>query len=346
MSESEALAKDGEYFAKGSSDAIAGPVGLEHVRLGRSSVAITRFVLGCAPLGGLYEAVSEEEAAATLEQAWRLGVRAFDTAPHYGGGLSERRVGGFLDAKPVGSYVLSTKVGRLLSEGIDDDVRAPEFAGEDPVVRVRDYSADGVRRSLEESLTRLGLDRVDVVLVHDPEEHLDEALGGAFPALATLRDQGVVGAIGAGMNFTEPLERIVREADVDCVLVAGRYSLLDQSAGRSLLPACAERAVSVLAAGIFNGGVLANPRPGAHYDYRPASKEVIARACSIGEICAEHGVELTAAALQFPLRRPEIQALVVGARTPAEVLEDLSHLQRSVPEELYDDLAARGLVHP
>ncbi|MDA8296664.1 MAG: aldo/keto reductase [Actinomycetota bacterium] len=321
------------------------PLGaLERVRLGRSSVEITRFVLGCAPLGGLYQAVTDEQADATLEQAWRDGVRAFDTAPHYGGGLSERRVGRFLQRQPPGSFVLSTKVGRLLVDQGEGDVPAPEFAGEAPVVRVRDYSAEGVRRSLEESLERLGIDRIDVALVHDAEEHLDAALDGAFPALAALRAEGVVGAIGAGMNFCEHLERIVREADVDCILVAGRYSLLDQSAGRSLLPTCAERGVSVLAAGVFNGDVLANPRPGAHFDYRPASDEVIARARAIGEVCASFDVPLAAAALHFPLRHDAVHALVVGARTPREVAEDVAHFSATVPDALYAELATRGLV--
>lgn len=327
-------------------DATAGLDELGRVRLGRSSVEVTRFVLGCAPLGGLYEAVSKEQAAATLEEAWRLGVRAFDTAPHYGGGLSERRVGRFLAERPARSYVLSTKVGRLLVDDAAGDLPAPEFAGEEPVVRVRDYSAAGVRRSLEESLERLGLDRVDVALVHDPEAHLDEALDGAFPALAELRAEGVVGAIGAGMNLTEPLERIVRETDVDCILVAGRYSLLDQSAGRSLLSICAERSVSVLAAGVFNGDVLARPRAGAHFDYRPAADEVIDRARAIGEVCTRHGVELAAAALHFPLRHPAVHALVVGARTPGEVREDLSFFAQPVPDALYDELAELELLRP
>lgn len=322
----------------------AAPAGPGRVRLGRTSVEVTRFVLGCAPLAGLYQAVPEDQAAATLEQAWQLGVRAFDTAPHYGGGLSERRVGRFLAAQPAGSYVLSTKVGRLLADQGDGDAPAPEFAGEAPVVRVRDYSAQGVRRSLAESLERLGVGRVDIALVHDPEDHLDEALTGAFPALAALRDEGVIGAVGAGMNLCQPLERIVREADVDCVLVAGRYSLLDQSAGRSLLGACAERDVSVLAAGVFNGDVLANPRPGAHYDYLPASDEVIARARSIGEVCTAFGVPLAAAALHYPLRHPAVHALVVGARTAAEVREDIAYFSQPVPEELYHELVTRGLV--
>lgn len=318
--------------------------GPRRVRLGRSGVEVTRFVLGCAPLGGLYESVDEEQAAATLESAWQLGVRAFDTAPHYGAGLSERRVGHFLMSKPRASFVLSTKVGRLLVEDAGAHEPARGFPGERAVTRLRDYSGDGVRRSLEESLSRLGLSRIDVALVHDPEDYLDEALAGAFPALQRLREEGIVGAIGAGMNRSGPLERIVREADIDCALIAGRYSLLDQAAGRSLLPTCADRGVTVLAAGVFNGDVLANPRPGAFYDYQPAGEEIIERARTIGEICSRHGVTLAAAALQFPLRHPAIGALVVGVRTPAEVEEDLGYLEQAVPEALYEELVERQLV--
>lgn len=333
-------------IARSSADEVVDdvPSGLRRVRLGRSRVEVTRFILGCAPLGGLYQSVDEEEATATLEAAWQLGVRAFDTAPHYGAGLSEQRVGHFLVSKPRTAFVLSTKVGRLLVDDAEGHVPARGFPAERPVTRLRDYSGDGVRRSLEESLSRLGLSRVDVALVHDPEDYLDEALAGAFPALQRLREEGIVGAIGAGMNRSGPLERIVREADIDCALIAGRYSLLDQSAGRSLLPACTERGVTVLAAGVFNGDVLANPRPGSFYDYQPAGEEIIERARAIGEVCSRHGVTLAAAALQFPLRHPAIGAIVVGVRTPAEVEADLGYLEQAVPEALYEELVECQLV--
>jgi D-threo-aldose 1-dehydrogenase len=303
-------------------------------------------MLGCAPLAGLYEDVSEEDAAATLGEAWRLGVRGFDTAPHYGAGVSERRVGSFLSRQPREQFVLSTKVGRLLVDADPADTRPPEFATEGNVRRVLDYSAAGARRSLEESLERLGLDRVDIALVHDPDEgdHLDEALDGAFPALAELRDAGVIGAVGSGMNNCPPLERVVEEADVDCILVAGRYNLLDQDAGRRLLPLCGERGVAVIVAGVFASEVLAKPGPAAHFRYRPASEEILDRARRIREVCARHGVELASAAMQLPLRHPAVTAVVVGARNAKEVSEDVGHFAAEVPGELYSELAELGLI--
>lgn len=316
---------------------------LERVRIGNTSVSVTRFVLGCAPLAGLYAQVEDEEAVSTLEEAWRLGVRAFDTAPHYGAGRSERRLGAFLAGVPREDFVLSTKVGRLLVDDRENARPTPEFAGEDPIVRVRDYSASGVRRSLEGSLDRLGLDRIDIALVHDAEDHLDAALDGAFPALAELRDAGVIGAVGAGMNLCDPLCRVVEEADVDCILVAGRYSLLDQQAAISLLSRCAERGVSVLAAGVFNGEVLANPQKGAHFDYSPASEEVIARALAIREVCERYDVALAAAAVRFPFRHPAVSAVVVGARSAGEVQQDVQHYHAEVPEALFDELAELGV---
>jgi D-threo-aldose 1-dehydrogenase len=314
------------------------------VPLGRTALEVSRFDLGCAPLAGLYEDVSEEDAASTLEEAWRLGVRSFDTAPHYAAGLSERRVGAFLARQPRDQFVLSTKVGRLLVEEDPADTRPPEFAVEGKVRRVLDYSAAGVRRSLEESLERLGLDRVDIALVHDPDDHLDEALDGAFPALVELRDAGVVGAIGAGMNNCPPLERIVEEADVDCILVAGRYNLLDQDAGRRLFPLCKQRNVAVLVAGVFASDVLVKPGPSAHFRYQPASEEIIDRARRIGEVCRRHGVELATAAVHLPLRHPAVTAILVGARSPKEVAEDVGHLLAEVPDELYAELTELGLI--
>jgi D-threo-aldose 1-dehydrogenase len=296
-------------------------------------MAAVTLALGCAPLGGLYEPVPEAQARATVDAAWEAGIRMFDTAPHYGAGLSERRLGAALRGRPRDELVLSTKVGRLLLPA--DVPHAQGFAGEPPVRRVFDFSRDGVRRSLEGSLERLGLDRADLVHVHDPDDHLDQAIAEGLPALAELRDAGVVGALGAGANQPEPLARIVREADVDWVLVAGRLTLLVQSAAEELLPLCLERGVQVIAAGVFNSGLLAG---GTTYDYRPAPPELVERARRIAAVCARHGVAVTDAAMAYPRRHAAVRAVLVGARSPQEVAEDVAGFHRPIPEALWQDL--------
>ncbi|MDR3036569.1 MAG: aldo/keto reductase, partial [Kitasatospora sp.] len=271
------------------------------VRLGQSEVRVTRLVFGGAPIGGLFAPVSEADARATLDAAWAAGIRAFDTAPHYGAGLSEQRLGGFLRGLPRAEFTVSTKVGRRLVPADGDVEGVDGFYGTPPLRRVRDYSRDGVRASLEDSLSRLGLDRVDVALIHDPDDHATQALDEAYPALAEFRSAGVVGAVGVGMNQARLLEWFVRRADLDCVLVAGRYTLLDTSAARTLFPECLRRGVGVLAGGVFNSGVLASPRPGATYDYAAADPQIVARARRLAAICARHGLPLPAAALRFTL---------------------------------------------
>jgi D-threo-aldose 1-dehydrogenase len=297
-------------------------------------------VFGGAPIGGLYAPVSDEDAAATLAAAWQAGIRAFDTAPHYGVGLSERRLGDFLAGRQRPEFVVSTKVGRRLVPASGPVEGADGFYGTPALSRVRDYSRDGVLASLEDSLRRLRLDRVDVALIHDPDDFMIEALEGAYPALAELRAAGTVGAIGVGMNAAAPLAWFVSRADVDCVLVAGRYSLLDTSAATELFPLCARRGVRVLAGGVFNSGILADPRDGAHYDYAPAPPAMLARARRIRDVCDGYGVPVAAAALQFTLRHPAVTAAVVGARTPAEITADAAYLTLNLPDELFTLLEA------
>ena len=310
--------------------------------LGSSAVRVTTIVLGGAPLGGLFEAVSAEQARATLEAAWAGGVRAFDTAPHYGVGLAEERLGEFLADGRRSDAVVSSKVGRLLVP-TDEDVEGVDgFYGTPRRRRVLDYSRAGVRRSVEESCARLGTDRLDIALVHDPDEHFDQALEESLPALHELRAEGVVGAVGVGMNQAEMLARFVRLAELDCVLVAGRWTLLDRRAGDDLLPLCAERGVAVLAAGALNSGILADPGLRPTFDYAPAEAELRARALRLEERCAAHGVSLRAAALQFPLRHPAVAALVLGARSPEEVRVDLDDLSQQLPEELWGELERPG----
>jgi len=322
------------------------PAALPVAALGSSGVRLTRLMFGGAPIGGLFAAVDEDTALATLEAAWAAGIRAFDTAPHYGVGLSELRIGRFLAGRPRGEYVLSTKVGRLLEPaGESNSVQGAEgFYGTPNLTRVRDYSRDGVLASLETSLERLGTGHIDIALIHDPDDHGPEALDGAYPALAELRAQGVVGAIGVGMNQVEMLEWFLPRTDLDCVLVAGRYTLLDTRAAAALLPECQRRGVAVLAAGVFNSGVLADPGSAATYDYRPASPDVMDRARRIGAVCARHGLPIGAAALQFTLRHPAVTAAVVGARSPAEIATDVQYLACDVPGALFDELAADGLI--
>lgn len=319
----------------------------ERVPLGRSGATVSRIGLGTAPLAGLFSAVGDEQATATLDAAWAAGVRYFDTAPHYGAGLAERRLGSFLadTGRPRAEFTVSTKVGRLLVPG-DAALGDEAFHGERGLVRMRDYSAEGVYRSLAESLERSGLEAFDTVLIHDPDDHWEDAVAGAYPALARLRDQGAVRAIGAGMNQTAMLTRFVTETDLDCVLVAGRYSLLDRGAADVLLPLCAEREVGVLVGGVFNSGILADPSPGATYDYAPAPDEVLSRARSLAERCAAHGVPLTAAALQFPLRHPAVTGVVLGARSPLEVTENLAHATAEIPAELWAELDALAGARP
>jgi D-threo-aldose 1-dehydrogenase len=280
--------------------------------------------LGTAPLGGLYAPVDDDTAWATLDRAWDIGIRTFDTAPFYGSGLAERRLGAFLQGKPRDEFVLSTKVGRLLR---------PDASGWEGAYF--DFSYDGALRSLAESLDRLGLDRVDVALVHDPDDHYEEALDGAFRALTRLRDEQAVRAVGVGMNQTALLARFAREADPDCFLVAGRYTLLDRSAAEELLPLCEERSVDVIAGGVFNSGVLAG---GSTFDYDTASPEIVERAEQLRETCARYEVPLAAAAVQYPLRHPAVKTVVVGCRTPAEVEEDLRLSALDIPEALWDEI--------
>ncbi|MFF5497550.1 aldo/keto reductase [Streptomyces aquilus] len=321
--------------------AAAHPWYTERVPLGRSGVTVSRLGLGTAPLGGLFSAVGARQATGTLEAAWAAGIRSFDTAPHYGAGLAERRLGAFLTGlgHARADCTVSTKVGRLLVPG-ESAPGDEAFHGDSGLVRVRDYSADGVRRSLAESLERSGLDAFDTVLVHDPDDHWKEAVTEAYPALDRLRAEGAVRAIGVGMNQTAMLTRFVTETDLDCVLVAGRYSLLDRSAADDLLPACAERGVGVLVGGVFNSGILANLAPDATYDYAPAPEAVRRHALALAERCAAHGVALAAAALRFPLRHPAVTGIVVGARSAQEITVNVAHADATIPDELWTELDA------
>ncbi|MDT0345118.1 aldo/keto reductase [Streptomyces litchfieldiae] len=319
-------------------------------RLGRTEVEVTELGFGGGPLGGLFEVLDDETAAGALAAGWESGIRYFDTSPHYGIGQSERRVGELLREKPRREFTLSTKVGRLLVP--QDPAGRTDEAFEVPATHRRawDFSRDGVLRSVEDSLTRLGVDRIDVLFLHDADadELFEGALKEGFPALAELRAQGVVGAIGAGMWDNVKLTRLVQEADPDVIMLSSGYTLLQQRALNDLLPACAERGVSVLAASVFNSGLLATPRPvaGAHFDYAPAAPELVARAHRIADVCEAHGVTLPQAAMAFPLRHPAVAGIVVGMRTAGEVRGNVEAFGVGVPAGLWDDLVAEGLLDP
>ncbi|MGW0465519.1 aldo/keto reductase [Streptomyces sp. NPDC003027] len=317
--------------------------------LGGSAVAVSEVALGCAALGNLYHPVTDETAQATVDAAWDAGVRTFDTAPHYGLGLSERRLGAALRGRPRDTYTLSTKVGRLLvptpRSGHGDDL-AHGFAVPATHHRVWDFSADGVLRSLDASLERLGLDRVDIALLHDPDDHAEQALREAYPALERLRAEGVIGAIGVGMNQSALPARFLRETDIDVVLLAGRYTLLEQDGLTELLPEAAARGRSVVIGGVFNSGLLTGPRPGATHDYAPAPRPLLDRALRLRAVTERHGVPLRAAALRFPFGHPSVASVLTGARSPEEVRDTMERLRRPVPDALWDELRAEGLLHP
>ncbi|WP_042391697.1 aldo/keto reductase [Streptacidiphilus carbonis] len=314
--------------------------------LGRSDVAISELAFGAAAIGNLFAAVTDEEALAAVDAAWDSGVRYFDTAPHYGLGLSERRLGAALADRPREQFTVSTKVGRLLrpkDAPVGSDL-VDGFDVPDTHERVWDFSATGVRRGIEESLVRMGLDRIDIVYLHDPDHHEEQAFGSAYPELERLRAEGVVGAIGAGMNQTRMLDRFVRETDVDVVLLAGRYSLLDQSGLASLLPEAARRGVSVVVGGVFNSGLLADPKPAATFDYAPVPADVLERALRLKALCEGTGVPLRAAALQFPLGHPAVAGVLVGARSAVEARDAAAMAELDVPAQLWRTLRTEGLL--
>jgi D-threo-aldose 1-dehydrogenase len=314
--------------------------------LGRGGLQVGRYGFGGAPIAGLFESVSEEQAHDCLAQAWAAGQRYFDTAPHYGAGLSEHRIGAFLAEKPSNEWVLSTKVGRLIETSSSATPNSAGFVDESGVRRVFDFSRDGIRRSFDASLARLGVDKVDILFLHDPDDAWQQAIDEAWPALASLRDDGVVRSVGAGMNQTAMLTRFVEETDMDVVLLAGRYTLLEQGALDDLLPAGLERRTSIVLGGVFNSGLLANPHHNPTFDYQPAASDVLAKARRIDEVCSHHGIPIAAAALQFPLAHPAITTVVVGARSPREIEENARLIDTPIPEQLWADLLAAGLLRP
>ena len=322
--------------------------------LGRTGIEVTTLGFGGAPLGDLYAPLDDAAAIETVEAALDTGVGLVDTSPLYGRGLSEHRIGAALRRRPRSSIVLSTKVGRVFSPAPAGVRRTEGYAGGLPHEGRFDYSYDGAMRSLEQSMLRLGVASVDIALVHDvdpwthgadAEARQREALAGAWRALVDLRAQRVVRAIGIGVNDADVCERFAREADLDCVLLAGRYSLLEQPALDRFLPLAAERRVGVLLGGVFNSGILATGAvAGARYNYRAAPPEILARVSAVERVCAAHGVSLAHAALAFVLGHPAVSSVVLGAASPAEVRRNADAFGRPVPAALWRDLKAERLL--
>lgn len=314
-------------------------------------IQIGRLGYGAAAVGNLYRAVDDEAAQRILDAAWQAGIRYYDTAPHYGLGLSERRLGEMLRRHPRDEFVLSTKVGRLLEPDPDGAARR-----DDDIFEVRadhrrrwDFTEAGLRRSLEDSLVRLGLDRVDVLYLHDPErsgQDVAQVVDSGVATLARMRDEGLVRAVGIGSADLGAVERAVRSDAVDLVMLPGRYTLLEAPAGDVVLPLCEERGVGVVNVAVFNSGLLATPEPTqeSRYEYRQVPADKLERARALARTCRELGVELPAAAVQFGLRHPAVVSVVVGADTPEQVRENAGRMHARIPDGLWETLADRGLL--
>ena len=329
-------------------------------RLGKTPITLTQMGFGGAPLGNLFKRVAEGDAEGALEQALAAGLAYFDTAPLYGHGLSEERMGKALARAPRQSIVVSTKVGRLLvpapSTAKGGKVEGGNFIDVPPLAISYDYSHDGALSSLEASLKRLRLDRIDILYIHDIDRfthgadeqprRFRQAMEGAYPALARLRADGTVGAIGLGVNEWQVCQQAAEAADFDCFLLAGRYTLLEQEALETFLPLCERRGIGIVIGGPYNSGILATgPVAGATYNYAPAPPAILERARRLGEVCAEHKVPLAAAALQFPLSHPAIASVIPGARSPKEVEDNLKLMRHPIPGALWRDLKSAGLLH-
>jgi D-threo-aldose 1-dehydrogenase len=324
-------------------------------RLGKSPLTVTQLGVGTAPLGDLYQRIPEADASAMLSAGHELGLRLFDTAPLYGSGLAEHRTGNLLRQKAREELVVSTKVGRWYRPAPGGANRG-NWAGGLEFNAVLDYSYDGAMRSFEQSLLRLGLARVDVLLIHDVDVHthgsreacdrrFDEAMEGAYRALIELRQSGDVSAIGVGVNESDMCARFARAGDFDCMLLAGRYTLLEQGALDEFLPLCEAKNIGVLAGGTFNSGILASgPRPGSKYNYAEAPAAVRERVSRLGEVCRVHGVPLAAAAIQFPLGHPKVSSIVIGAVSAQEIRENFELMSQSIPGQLWADLKSEGLL--
>jgi len=305
----------------------------------RTGLEISQMGLGTATFGGLYSSMAQEECNAVVNCALDNGITFIDTAPHYGKGVAEKRLAHALKGRSRKSFEISSKIGRLLvpTENEDD----PVFADSDTSLsRVFDFSEGGVEKSFRSSLERIELESIDILFIHDPDDNASAAIRESFPALLKMRDKGIINAIGVGVNKTATSARMIKETDIDLVLIAGRYSLIDQRALADLFPVAQERGVDIIAGGVFNSGILANPVKGAAFDYAPASSEILAKAQRIKTLLDEENIPMHAAALQFPLRHPAVKCILVGCRRSNEILDNVKNLNLELPDDIWQKITA------
>jgi D-threo-aldose 1-dehydrogenase len=322
----------------------------ELVKIPRIDRHVTKLALGSAPLGGLFTEVTDAEAEATILAAVNSGINFFDTAPLYGHGNAEKRVGAALN-KANKPFVISTKVGRVLQKFTPEEISGKVaglagYVGVDPTIfPVFDFSKEGIVRSLEESLTRLNLASVDIALIHDADDQIDKAIAESYPVLDELRSKGVIKGIGVGLNYCSYATKAVKEMDLDIILIAGRYSLLDQSAQEELFKECMKKNTGVMVGGVYNSGVLANPTLESTYDYVKVTPEILKRALDIKQLLADFHVPLTAAAIQFPLRHPAVTCVVTGSRSVKELTSNISDFDMDIPDAAWNALEESGLIN-
>ena len=322
----------------------------ELVKIPRIDRYVTKLALGSAPLGGLFTAVSDAEGQQTILAALDSGINFIDTAPLYGHGNAEKMIGSAL-SKTNKPYVISTKVGRVLQKFPPEEIAGKveglaAFIGVDPTIfPVFDFSRDGILRSIEDSLTRLNVSSIDIALIHDADDRIDEAIKYSYPVLDELRSQGVIKGVGVGMNICSYATKAVKETDLDIILIAGRYSLLDQSAQEELFKECLKKNTGVMVGGVYNSGVLANPTPKSTYNYLPVTPDILEKVKQIQKLLSDFHIPLTAAAIQFPLRHPAVTCVVTGSRSVAELNSNIEDFDRNIPEAAWNALEESGLIN-
>ena len=322
----------------------------ELVKIPRVDRYISKLALGTAPLGGLFTAVSDEQGQATVLAALDSGINFIDTAPLYGHGNAERMIGSAL-SKTNKEYVISTKVGRVLKKFAPEEIAGKvdglaAFIGVDPTIfPVFDFSRDGILRSIQESLERLNISSIDIVLIHDADDRIDEAIKNSYPVLDELRSQGVIKGIGVGMNICSYATKAVKEMDLDVILIAGRYSLLDQSAQEVLFKECLKKQTGVMVGGVYNSGVLANPTPESTYNYVPVTPEILSKVKQIQALLLDFDISLTAAAIQFPLRHPAVTCVLTGSRSVTELNANIKDFDQTIPDAAWKALEDAGLIN-